>query len=64
MSSNDMTKTQEIPIPETIADICRNDPLRVFTYRRMDCRDTDSTAFQQSNAARKPAGDFTTEGEG
>lgn len=61
--SDDMTKTQEIPIPETIADICRNDPCNVFTYRRMDCRDTDSTSFIESHAARKPAGDFSNQFE-
>jgi hypothetical protein len=63
MSTADMTKTQEIPIPETIADICREDPEGVFTYRRMDCRDTDSTSYVESWKARKPAGDFTEEGE-
>lgn len=32
MKNSDMVRTQELPIPETIADICRNDPLRLFTY--------------------------------
>ncbi len=63
MSNPDLTKTQEIPIPETIADICRTDPEGVFTYRRMDCRDIDSTACIEAWQARKPAGDFTEEGE-
>lgn len=62
--SEDMRKTQEMPVVETVADIYRTDPLGIFTHRRaMDCRDIDSTAFQQEYAARK-RGDFTTEGEG
>lgn len=34
MSTADMTKTQEIPIPENVADIWRRDPLNLFSYRK------------------------------
>ncbi|MDD5538086.1 MAG: hypothetical protein PHF12_03855 [Candidatus Omnitrophica bacterium] len=34
MSTADMTKTQEIPIPESVGDIWRNDPLKLFSYRQ------------------------------
>ncbi len=65
MSNPDMTKTQEMPIPETLADIYRNDPLGLYSHRQgMDCRDVDSTTFIDSWNARKPAGDFTDETDG
>lgn len=34
MSNPDNRKTQEMPIPESVADIWRNDPLRLFSYRK------------------------------
>ena len=34
MTNPDMTKTQEMQIPETLSDIWRRDPLNLFSYRQ------------------------------
>lgn len=34
MSNPDLTKTQEMAIPEPLADVYRNDPLGVYSHRR------------------------------
>lgn len=64
MNDRNMRKTVEMPVVESIAETYRQDPLGIYSHRRvMDCRDIDSTAAINQWNARKPAGDFTDEFE-